>query len=77
MDGRVCIIAYFGKYSNNQLAVRAYFPKSETDHLVQTIDEGTHIKLLEGRVIGSEDKPQPLSLPFLTLTDAKIVVSKE
>lgn len=74
MDGRVCILAGFGKYP---LVVRAYFPKSETDHLVQTIDKGTHVKFLGGRVISSEDKPQPLSLPFLTLTDAKIVVSKE
>lgn len=76
MDGRVCILAGFGK-RRAFFVVRAYFPKSETDHLVQTIDKGTHVKFLGGRVISSEDKPQPLSLPFLTLTDAKIVVSKE
>ena len=78
MDGRVCITAYFGDPSRNHFSrfrVRAYFSKQETAHLVETIDEGAHVKSLVGRVISSEDKPQPLDVDILTLIDAKIVIS--
>ena len=84
MDGSVCIIARFGtdsflggKDPVRSFRVRAYFPKPETDRLIKTIDEGAHIKSLEGRVISNGDKPQPLDVDIFTVIDAKIVLSEK
>lgn len=51
--------------------VDAYFPKSDAARLIETVDEGAHIKSLTGRA----DSEKRWGL--FTLTDAKIVLSEK
>lgn len=57
--------------SFKSFTVDAYFPKSDAARLIETVDEGAHIKSLTGRA-DSEKR-----WIFFSLTDAKIVLSEK
>ena len=79
MDGRLNIVAHFGKINRNlrRFSINAYFPRSDAARLIKVLDEGAHIKSLEGRVDGSEECLDSVHITeMLTLTDAKIIISE-
>ena len=80
MDGRLEIVAHFGKRNHNlqRFSINAYFPRSDAARLIKVLDEGAHIKSLEGLVDGSEECLDSVHITeMLTLTDAKIVISEQ
>lgn len=80
MDGRLEIVAHFGKINRNlrRFSINAYFPRSEAARLIKVLDEGAHIKSLKGRVDGSEECLDSVHITeMLTLTDARIIISEQ
>lgn len=65
-SGDLCMDVRFKSF-----ALRACFPKSEAARLIETVDEGTHIKFLTGSV-----RSKRVGIRF-SLTDAKIVISEQ
>lgn len=79
MDGRLDIVAHFGKINSDlrRFSINAYFPRSDAARLIKVLDEGAHIKSLEGRVDGSEEGLDSVHITeMLTLADAKIIISE-
>ena len=66
ISGDLCMHANFKSF-----ALTACFPKSEAARLIETVDEGTHIKFLTGCVRSKRDGI------LFSLTDAKIVISEQ